>query len=135
MNYLKLFISTLLILSTSVNSLGQTIVDPVDVPYFVIKRNSSNVYLPKRLGGKKVKGFAGIKIVVNSLGTLQSSEMEKLKLSGKINLSYQSGIDVKNDTILKFEEYFLNCISKIEIIKTDNRDPPEFSIIRFIIRF
>ncbi|GLU54956.1 hypothetical protein Dfri01_44170 [Dyadobacter frigoris] len=131
---LKLFIAFIL-LTTNINSFGQTITDPIDVPYFVIKRKTANVLLPESLGGKSVKGFAGITIAVNSLGKVQHSEMVKLKLSGKVNLSYQPGQDVKSDTVLKFETFILKNVSKIKIIKTDKRKPPKLSTITFLVRF
>ena len=61
--------------------LGQTIIDPVEIPYFVIERESPYVVLSKELGGKSVRGFAGITITLNSSGKLLSTELKKLKLS------------------------------------------------------
>lgn len=118
----------------SFNLCAQAITDPVDVPYFVIKRKTSNVRLPESLGGKDVKGFAGVTLTINSLGELKSTEIKKLKLSGKVNLSYQSG-DSKNDTVLKYEAFLKKCVAKIKIIKTDARKPPAISTITFLVRF
>lgn len=134
MTYLKLF-SMIIMLILSVNSFAQKVVDPVDVPYFVIKRKAAKIHLPDNLGGKDTKGFAGITIFIDSLGKLQSTEIEKLKLVGKLNLSYQLGQNVKNDTIFKYETFLKKCVSKIKIIKTDKRKPPEISTITFLVRF
>jgi hypothetical protein len=125
----------ILIMTICINSFGQEIIDPVEVPYFVINRKSANVVLPKTLGGRGVKGFAGITISVNSSGRLLSTEIKKLKLSGKVNLSYQLGQDVKNDTIQRYEAFLKKCVSEIKIIKTDKRKPPKINNITFIIRF
>ena len=99
----------ILIMIISINSFGQEIIDPVEIPYFVISRKNANVILPKMLGGKGVKGFAGITISVNPLGKILSTEIRKLKLSGNVNLSYQLGQDVKNDTIQRYEAFKKMC--------------------------
>lgn len=125
----------LFLIIVSSNSFGQTIIDPVENPYFIISRKSLSVVLPKELGGKSVKGFAGMTIILNSSGKLLSSELKKLKLSGSINLSYQTGQEQKTDTIRKYEAFLKKCVSQIRIVKTDNRKPPKVNNITFIIRF
>jgi hypothetical protein len=135
MIHLKLFTPILIMFALNVNSFAQTIIDPVDVPYFVIKRKTASVQLPESLGGKYTKGFAGVTIVIDSLGKLQSTEMEKLQLSGRLNLSYQLGQNIKNDTISKYETFLKKCVSKIKIVKTDKRKPPKISTITFLVRF
>ena len=114
----KIKILTLLVTIININSFGQTIIDPVEAPYFVISRNSPYVLLSKALGGKTVKGFAGITITLNSSGKLLRSELKKLKLSGKVTLSYQSNQEQKNDTVRKYEAFLKKCVSQIKIVKT-----------------
>lgn len=135
MSRFKVFIQILILFSLTVNSFAQTIVDPVDIPYFVIKRKTASVRLPESLGGKDTKGFAGITIVIDSLGNLQSTEMQKLKLSGRLNISYQLGQNIKNDTIYEYEAFLKKYVSSIKIVKTDKRKPPIFSTIIFLVRF
>lgn len=130
----KLYLTIVLTMFVSFNLYAQSITDPVYVPYFVIKRKTPNVRLPESLGGRDVKGFAGVTITVNSLGELKSTEIKKLKLSGKVNLSYQSG-NSKNDTVLKYEAFLQKCVTKIKIIKTDKRKPPAISTITFLVKF
>lgn len=135
MKKIKLLTLLVMITNTSSFSFGQTIIDPVSPPYFVISRESPYVILSKALGGKSVKGFAGMTIALNSSGKLLSTELKKLKLSGKVTLSYQSGQEQKNDTIRKYEAFLKKCVSQIKIVKTDNRKPPKINNITFIIRF
>jgi hypothetical protein len=125
----------LLVMIINTNSFGQTIIDPVEAPYFVISRQSPYVILSKELGGKSVKGFAGITITLDSSGRLLRTEVKKLKLSGKVTLSYQSGQEQKTDIIRKYESFLKKCVSRIKIVKTDNRKPPEINNITFIVRF
>lgn len=117
------------------NSFGQTIIDPVENSYFIIRRKSPSVILPIDFGGGSVKGFAGMKITLNSSGKLLNSELIKLKLSGAINLSYQMGREQKNDTIRHYEAFLKKCVSQIKIVKTDNRKPPKVNTITFLLRF
>ena len=131
----KIKILTLLVTIININSFGQTIIDPIEAPYFVISRNSPYVLLSKALGGKTVKGFAGITITLNSSGKLLRSELKKLKLSGKVTLSYQSNQEQKNDTVRKYEAFLKKCVSQIKIVKTDNRKPPKINNITFVVRF
>jgi hypothetical protein len=133
MKKLKLLTLSVMIITTS--SFGQTIIDPVEAPYFVISRESPYVILSKALGGKSVKGFAGMTITLNSSGKLLSTELKKLKLSGNVTLSYQSGQEQKTDIIRKYEAFFKKCVSQIKIVKTDSRKPPKVNNITFIIRF
>ncbi len=126
---------TLLVMIITTNSFGQTIIDPVETPYFIISREKPNVVLPKALGGKSVKGFAGMTIILNSSGKLLSTELKKLKLSGKVTLSYQSGQEQKTDIIQKYEAFLKKCVSQIKIVKTDSRKPPKVNNITFIVRF
>ena len=114
----KIKILTLLVTIININSFGQTIIDPVEAPYFVISRNSPYVLLSKALGGKTVKGFAGITITLNSSGKLLRSELKKLKLSGKVTLSYQLDQEPKTDIIRKYEAFLKKCVSQIKIVKT-----------------
>lgn len=133
----KIKLLTLLILGIiiSINSFGQTIIDPIEAPYFVISRESPYLILSKALGGKSVKGFAGMTISLNSSGKILSTELKKLKLSGKVTLSYQSGQEQKTDIIRKYEAFLKKCVSRIKIVKTDSRKPPEINNITFIVRF
>lgn len=133
MKKIKSLILLVFLISTSIT--GQTITEPVDNPYFILNRKSSYVPLPKELGGKSVKGFAGLTITLDSRGKFIKADLKKLKLSGKINISYQSGYNKKNKTITKYETYLKECASKIKITKTDKRQPPEVNYITFIVRF
>lgn len=134
MNVPQMFLA-ILMLAASTLSFAQTIIDPVDIPFFVINRKTASVSLPKDLGGKDVKGFAGLTITVDSSGKVRSTEIKKLKLSGKLNVSYQSGYDNKSDIVIKYETFLKKYGSKIKIVKTDKRKPPKVNTITFLVRF
>jgi hypothetical protein len=133
MKKIKLLIVLVMIINMYAS--GQEIIDPVEIPYFVIDRKSPNVVLPKTLGGKAVKGFARIMITLDSSGKLLRTEVKKLKLTGKVNLSYQLGQEKKTFTIRKYETFLKKCVAQIRIVKTDNRKTPLINNITFIIRF
>jgi hypothetical protein len=131
----KLNVLFLLVMIINSNLFGQTVAEPIEVPYFVVSRESTHVNLTKELGGKYVKGFAGIKITLNSSGKLLNTEVVKLKLSGKLTLSYQLGHEQKTKIVREYEVFLKKCVSQIKIIKTDDRKPPNLNNITFIIRF
>lgn len=133
MKKIKLLI--LIVIITNTNSVGQAIIDPTLTPYFVLDRESPFIVLPNTLGGKNVMGFAGMTITLNSSGEILNIELKKLKLSGKVTLSYQSSQGQKNNTVRKYEAFLKKCVSQLKIIKTDNRKPPKVNNITFIVRF
>ena len=124
-----------MVITLNLNSFGQIIIDPINNPFFVIKRKTANIKLPKSLGGDKVRGFAGMSIILDSLGKIQSAEVLKLNLSGIVNTSYQKYEDLKSDTVVKYEHFFKNYAYSIKIIKVDKRKPPQNNKITFLFRF
>lgn len=119
----------------SLNSIGQKIIDPVERPYFVINRKSAYVIMPDSLGGGNTKGFAGIRLILDSKGHLIKVDFLKLKVSGKINISYQPGYAIKTAKVAKYEAFFKNYATKVKVVKTDKRKPPKVNTITFIVRF
>lgn len=116
-------------------SFSQELIEPIDYPYFVLSRSNEYVSIPKELGGKNVKGFAGIEIIIDSTGRIVDTKLIALKLSGKVDLYYQNERDKKNEIINKFEAFIKKYTSNLKIIKVDKRKPPKLNRILFLIRF
>jgi len=91
--------------------------------------------MPDSLGGKDIKGFAGVRLKLDSNGRMLKVDFLKLNVSGKINISYRLGYNIKTATIDQYEAFFLNYARKTKIVKTDKRKPPKFNTITYILRF
>ncbi|MEA5403413.1 hypothetical protein VB776_10830 [Arcicella sp. DC2W] len=128
------FLGIIIFFFTIQSSVGQTIVCPTEIPFYIIQRKSPYITLPDSLGGKDVKGFAGFKITLYS-GKLKQITMLKLKLSGKVNISYSEGNDLKDSIINKYEVFLKRCVHDVEIVKTDKRKAPKIYNIMFLSRF
>lgn len=129
---MKLLLITLFILTNASCLYAQ--LDPVDPVSFNVTRKNPYAILPDSLGATKVKGFAVVKIGLDTRGRIKNFRLLKLKLAGyeKIDYFFRKKLTNRVERYIPFLQQYVN---KLTFKKNSLVKPPDISYLSYMIRF